>query len=464
MNAVPIDPSDATNGAHERQALAIRRELMATLGPMPFWQKGTVAVLSGIILLGMVAYSFQLRRGLSVTAMTDYFSWGIYIINFVFFIGISMAGTLISAVLRMMGADWRRPITRMAEGVTVIALLLAGAMIVADMGRPDRFFFVFLHGRLQSPILWDVIALTSYLVGSALFLYLPLIPDLAILRDHGQHFSRWRRFLYDKLSLGWRGTPKQHRHLELSVSIMSVIIIPVAISIHTVTAWLFGMTLRPGWHSTIIGPDFVVGALYSGIAAVLTVMALFRWMFRLENYVTLEHFKKLSLLLLGLCVAYGYFVVNEYWGPGYMMETHEQRLLETIFTGAYALEFWSMVVIGLVIPGIMLALPWTRTIPGIIIASILVNIGMWVKRYIIVVPTLSSPFMPLPESAGHITYIPTWTEWSITAAALAATCLMYLIFSKIFPIVSIWEVSEKPEPDRVNAAASTSAETTPCAV
>lgn len=423
-------------------AAEVEAHLIGTLGPMSHRLKIVVVGLSVIVAAGVVAWIYQLWRGLAVTAMTDYFSWGIYIVDFVFFIGISMAGTLISAILRLIGAEWRRPITRMAEGVTVIALLLAAAMIVVDMGRPDRLWKVFVYGRFQSPIIWDVMALNTYLVGSALYLYLPLIPDLAILRDHPANFSRWRRWLYTKLALGWRGSAEQHRVLERAVSVLAIVLIPVAISIHTVTAWLFGTTLRPGWHSTIIGPDFVIGALYSGIAAVLTVMALFRWMFHLERYVTLEHFKKLSLLLLVSCFAYMYFVINEYMGPGYTGGS-EQHLLSSIFSGAYALQFWSMVVIGLLIPAFILVLPQLRTVKGIVIAALLVNLGMWLKRFIIVVPTLSSPFMPPSLAKGsYLTYFPTWVEWTITASAFAASCLFYIIFSKIFPIVSIWEVAE----------------------
>ncbi len=436
---------------------AIEADVLKTLGPMGRAGKWRMAGLGAVFLLGVAAYIHQLRNGLAVTAMTDYFSWGVYIINFVFFIGISMAGSLISAILRLTGAGWRKPITRMAEGITVFALLAAAAMIIVDMGRPDRFFHVLRYGRVQSPILWDVFSLTTYLAGSVLFLYLPLIPDLAILRDRGERFAPWRRRLYAALALGWTGTPDQHHRLEKLITIMSVIIIPVAVSIHTVTSWIFGMTLRPGWHTTIIGPDFVVGALYSGIAAVITVMALLRRQFHLERYLTAEHFKKLSLLLLTLCVAYFYFVVNEYLGPGYTNETAEGTLLDALFTGNYAIQFWSMAAVGLVLPGLLLALPWTRTIKGIVTASILVNIGMWLKRYVIVVPTLSSPFMPVMSPGGKpFAYVPTWVEWAITAGGFAGFCLFYYLFAKLVPIVSIWETeTATPGPAEANATART---------
>ena len=415
-------------------------DLIATLGPPRWPHKVGVIGLALCAAWGFACYLYQLKNGLAVTAMNNYFSWGVYIINFVFFIGISMAGTLISAMLRLTGAEWRRPITRMAEGITLFALMVAGPMVIIDMGRPDRFLHVFLYGRVQSPILWDVMSLTTYMAGSMLYLYLPLIPDLAILRDQGSHFSWWRQRLYRVLALGWKGTPAQHKALERAISVMAVAIIPVAISIHTVTAWIFGMTLRPGWHSSIIGPDFVVGALYSGIAAVIVAMACFRTFFRLGAYITPVHFRNLGLLLLVAGIAYLYFTVNNFVGSSYVTQAEENELLSSIFGGKYSVQFWTMISVGMIIPCLLLALPFTRTIPGIVTASILVNIGMWVMRYVIVVPTLSAPFLPL---AKEMSYFPTLVEWSITLGGFAAFGLFYILFSKVFPIISIWEL--RPE-------------------
>ena len=425
-------------------------DLIATLGPMSTRQKFIVAVLALISAAGLVAYIHQLRIGLAATAMNNYFSWGIYIVNFVFFIGISMAGTLISAMLRLTHANWRQPITRLAEAITLFALLIAGPMIIIDMGRPDRFLHVILYGRLQSPILWDVLSLTTYLTGSILYLYLPMIPDMAILRDCGQ-FSPWRRKMYGLLAMGWKGNPQQHHRLERAISVMAIAILPVAVSIHTVTAWLFGMTLRPGWHTTIIGPDFVVGALYSGVAAVITAIVLFRHHFKLYAYITADHLLKLSRLLVVFGFVYAYFIINEHVGDIYTDEGLQRPLSALIFQGRYAMEFWSMVGIGLVAPLFMLLTPLSRTTGGLAIASILVNVGMWLKRYIIVVPTLASPFMP-PAEAAKLVYVPTLVEWTITAGAFAGFILLYMIFAKIFPIVSIWEVQEQEHPAPVSSS------------
>ncbi len=416
-------------------------ELLAPVLQPPTALHRTMLVIFGLMAgAGIVAYVHQLRVGLAATAMNDYFSWGIYIINFVFFIGISMAGSLISALLRLGGVPWRHPITRLAEIVTVCALLIAGALIVSDMGRPERLYLVFTRGRWQSPILWDVLSLTTYLVGSIIFLYASCVPDLALLRDCGGAFPAWRRALYKLLALGWTGTAVQRRRLHRATLTMAVVIIPVAVSIHTVTAWLFGMTLRPGWHSTIIGPDFVAGALYSGVAAVITLMWILRQTFGLGRYLQAAHFRRLSWLLLALCATYAYFMVNEQMGAGYTGELSEEKLLFSLFHGAYAVKYWAMIAVGLVMPGALLVIPATRSVGGIVAASVLVNVGMWLKRYIIVVPTLSAPLLPIQlHGAKAIGYIPTLTELAITAGAFGGFALFYYVFARIVPIVAIDE-------------------------
>jgi molybdopterin-containing oxidoreductase family membrane subunit len=289
----------------------------------------------------------------------------------------------------------------MAEGITVCALLVAAPMILVDMGRPDRIFFTLIHGRLQSPILWDILSLATYLAGSLLYLYLPLLPDLALMRDQGERFPSWARRFYRVAALGWKGTEDQRRRLERGIAVMAIAIIPVAVSIHTVTAWLFGLTLRPGWHSTIIGPDFVVGAIYSGVAAVITFMALFRRVFRLGRYLLPVHFEKLAKLLLVAGVVYAYFTFNELIGGIYVKEASERPLLASIFSGAYAREFWAMTFVGLILPMGILLVPRLRTIGGIVAASLLVNVGMWIMRFLIIVPTLAAPYMPITGAPGH---------------------------------------------------------------
>ncbi|HEY6042604.1 MAG TPA: NrfD/PsrC family molybdoenzyme membrane anchor subunit, partial [Anaerolineae bacterium] len=467
-----------------------------------------VTVLLAIIGWAAYAYFVQLRDGLVVTGLRNYIFWGIYMTNFVFFIGISHAGTLISAILRVTGAQWRRPITRMAEAITVFALLIGGPMIIIDMGHPERLLNLLQFGRMQSPILWDLISITTYITGSLLYLYLPMIPDLAQCRDRLTDAPAWKRFIYRTLSLGWRGDAEQARHLERGVSIMAVLIIPVAVSVHTVVSWIFGMTLRPGWHSTIFGPYFVVGAIFSGIAALLLAMAIFRRVYHLEGYLTEKVFRNLATLLLVMDVIYIYFTLSEYLTMVYGNDVADQAVLQMLFAGDFAPVFWGMILLGFVLPAFMLALPgrvkerafkptpipilrpitlagalallaviaftptvgsadlrlfsqvpflrtvtlavaagglfwlalgWMRAHPigTIVVASILINIAMWLKRYVIIVPTLYNPRIPIQNVPSEwAQYSPTWVEWSITAGAFAMFILLYTLFSKVFPVVS----------------------------
>jgi Ni/Fe-hydrogenase subunit HybB-like protein len=423
-----------------------------------------VGFLIVVMLWGLYAYIQQLRDGLIVTGMRDQISWGLYITNFVFFIGISHAGTLISAILRVTDTEWRRPITRMAEGITVFALCIGAPMVMIDMGRPDRMLNLFRYGRIQSPIIWDVLGVSTYLTGCILYFYIPMIPDLALLADQPR-LSSWRRRLYGALSLGWTGTAQQKALLEKAISSMAIFIIPLAVSVHTVVSWIFAMTLRPGWNSSIFGPYFVVGAIYSGAAGVIFSMYVLRRIFRLEEYVEELHFRKLGLLLLAFSLIYLYFNINEYLTAGYKLEGTERLLMDRLFVGDYAVLFWAAQSLCVFIPAALMitVLGFKRyhryTIPGVVLSSALVVVGAWVKRYIIVVPTLRSPYLPsgqrLPWEWTH--YHPTWVEWSITAAAVAGFALVYTLMAKLFPIVSIWETREQEQ----QSAASEQAEAVP---
>ena len=389
------------------------------------------------VLAGALAYWAQLSRCLGVTGLNQPVSWGFYVTNFVFFIGISHAGTLISAILRMAQAEWRRPITRMAEVITVMVLFIGAGNILLDLGRPDRALNVLLYGRYQSPLLWDATSISAYLTASVFYLYLPLIPDIAILRDHSSKYH----FFYTVLALGWTGAERQVRILNRAVAIMAVLVIPVAISVHTVVSFVFSMTLQPGWHSTIFGPYFVVGAIFSGIAALIIFMLIFRRAYRLENYLRHVHFNYLGLLLMTMSFLWFYFTFAEYITAFYGNEPEEMKVFWAKFTGPYAPFFWTMVVCNFVIPMTLLGISRLRTITGILIASISVSIGMWLERFIIIVPTLSHPRLPL--EAGS--YMPSWVEWGLMLGCFSLFGLFYLLFTKIFPIISIWEIREGRE-------------------
>lgn len=395
-------------------------------------------VLLTIIGVAGFAYYVQLTEGLVVTGMRSQIMWALYISNFVFFIGISHAGTLISAILRVSNAEWRRPITRMAESITVMAISVGALMPIVDLGRPDRLLNLILYGRLQSPIIWDLISIGTYLTGSLIYLYLPLIPDIAECRDRLGDVSGIKRWLYTKLAAGWTGSEQQKAQLHKAIKAMAVLIIPIAVSVHTVVSWIFGMTLRTGWHSTIFGPYFVVGAIFSGIASIIIAMAIFRRVYHLETFIKPLHFRYLGYLLLTLDIALLYFTISEYLTVVYGAQLQDVAWINSLFTGQYAPLFWSMTLGGFVLPAILIGIPKTRTIAGIVAAAVLANAGMFVERYLIVVPTLALPQSPQPWAE----YAPTWVELSITAGSFAGFVLLFTIFSKLFPIVSRWEISE----------------------
>ncbi len=401
-----------------------------------FWI--SAAILLSVAAWGVFAYLSQLRRGLSVTGLNVPVYWGLYITNFVFFIGISHAGTLISAILRLAHAEWRRSITRSAEVITVLVLFFGMGCVILDLGRPDRVFNVLRHGNFTSPLLWDVSSIATYLTASTIYLYLPLIPDIAILRDN----FPGRKWLYRTLALGWTGTPRQRRLLDRAIAAMAVIVIPIAVSVHTVVSWVFAMTVQPMWHSTIFGPYFVVGAIFSGIAAILIAMAIIRRAYHLEDYLKPVHFNNLGLLLLVMTLLWFYFTFAEFLTTYYGGEPSHMVIFLSKTEGRFSPLFWTMVVTCFVVPFAMLANNRTRgTVWGTVTAAISVQIGMWLERFLIVVPSLSNPRLPLTAA----TYTPTWVEWSLMAAFVATFIFLYAVFTKLFPIVSIWEIHEGRE-------------------
>ncbi len=397
----------------------------------------TVAILGAMILWGAIAYWVQFGEGLGVTGLHQPVSWGFYVTNFVFFIGISHAGTLISAILRLSKAEWRRPITRMAEVITVMVIFIGAGQILIDLGRPDRLLNVIRFGRYQSPLLWDATSISAYLTASTFYLYLPLIPDIAILRDHlGK-----RRWLYAVLALGWTGTEHQHKVLNRAIAIMAVMVIPIAVSVHTVVSFVFSMTIQPAWHSSIFGPYFVVGAIFSGIAALIVAMAVIRRIYHLDGYLKPVHFRYLGYLLLVMTLLWFYMTFAEYLTGYYGNEPEEMKVFWSKFTGPFWPLFWAMVTFNFVIPLGLLVRLGHHAISKTVVASMFVVVGMWLERFNIIVPTLSNPRLPFPE--GH--YWPTWIEWGETAGSFGLFILFCVLFVKLFPIISIWEIQEGRE-------------------
>ena len=410
-----------------------QRVLLAPLVRTTRWFWIWAGLFASITLFGGLAYLLQLRSGLGVTGLNTPEYWGIYIISFVFFIGISHAGTLISAILRICNAEWRRAITRSAEFITVLVITFGAVQPIIDLGRPDRVLYVLLHGQAWSPLLWDVCSIALYFTASSVYLYVPMIPDLAIVRDLGIT-PTW---LYWFLAIGYQDTPRARRVLQRIISILAVAVIPVAVSVHTVIAWIFALTLRPMWHSTIFGPYFVVGAIYSGIAALIIAMAILRRVYRLGAYFKNIHFNNMGLMLLLMSLLWTYFTFAEYLTAWYGGEEAEMATFWSKLSGPFALPFWLMVLSCFLVPFVLMCRRATRGIWGTSVASVFVVIGMWLERYNIVVPTSVHPRIEMPAS-----YTASWVELSIMAATFSGFVLVYMVATKFFPIISLWEIEE----------------------
>jgi Ni/Fe-hydrogenase subunit HybB-like protein len=392
----------------------------------------------------LYAYSIQLRTGLGVTGLRDHISWGLYIANFVFFVASSLIGMLISSVLGLIGIRWIAPITRIAEIIAIAFAAVAGLVIISDMGRPERLIYVFTYGRFQSPILWDVTVVVTYVVLSVLLYFLPLIPDLAMCNGQVKNAPAWLQKLYHILSLNWTGSKEQKEILQRSIRILLILIIPVAISIHTVTSWLFAVTVRPGWDSTIFGPYFVTGAFVAGTAAVIIAMYFFRINYKLQNYLTENHFDKMAKLLVLVSLVYLYFNINEFLIPSFKLKKVDAEHLYELFAGAHALLFWGVQLLGLIIPIVLLVFRPMRKPAAVMVISVFILVGAWFKRYLIVIPTLEHPFLPIqhvPQNFYH--YHPTAIEIAITLASFILVLIIVTILSKLFPVIPIHEIIEK---------------------
>ncbi|MEK6781055.1 MAG: NrfD/PsrC family molybdoenzyme membrane anchor subunit [Bacteroidota bacterium] len=402
-----------------------------------------------LIPMGLAAYALyrQVVDGHIVTGMRDHVVWGLYIANFIFFIGISYAGAIISGFLHLLKVEWRKPIIRIAELITVIATIIGPVYILLCVGRLDRLHHLVIYGRLQSPITWDVLAITTYLFGGLLFLYLATIKDLAIYRDATElKLSGWRRRIYKALALDYQGSPEQNKSLAISMNLLSIMIIPLAIIVHSVLSWIFGMTLRPGWHSTIFGPYFVLAAIYSGTGVLIITMWIFRKVYNLYDYLLDKHFIYLGYIMMVMAGAYGYFTFSEYLTDWYTSTRWDSEVISKLFDlNQFGGLFLFANVAGIILPIAIVAIPYFRK-PGLItIAAAFMVLALWVKRYLIIVPTLESPLFPIQDSRlEYIHYSPTWVEWALTVGGVATFLLLFTLASKFMTIVSVSEFeSEK---------------------
>ena len=428
-------------------------KLLNDLAPQKFGKKGVIWTISltVLIILGILAYIDQVIQGQVVTNMNDYALWGVYISNFVFFVATSFVGTITVAVLRLTKNTWRTPIVRIAEIISVAAIIMAGLTIMIDMGRPDRLINLFIHGRMQSPIIWDVIIIPTFMAISLLLLYFPLLPDFALLKKYFKDKNPTQSKWYGKLSLNWTGSEAQKSIQIKSIHLIALLIIPAGFMLQTVDAWLFSTLFRVGWDSTNMGAYFISGAAVAGIGALVAVVYAVRKAYHLEEYITDFHFDKLGKFLVLTCLVYLYFNINEYLVPEFTSKKEEITHLNVLVTGEYAPLFWFVLVGGIIVPIIILLFKKGRKPFPMFLVSLLVVTGSWWKRYLIVTPTLLHPFLPIqgvPESWHH--YFPSIHEWLITVATLAMALLIITILVRYVPIVPIQRTADEREELELN--------------
>ncbi|HEX5807305.1 MAG TPA: NrfD/PsrC family molybdoenzyme membrane anchor subunit [Anaerolineales bacterium] len=389
------------------------------------------------------AWGYMIAEGLGVAGVMRPAYWGVFLVNTVFWIGISHAGTFISAILRVFKAEFRRPFTRAAELMTTFGLIQAGASIFMHLGRVWLAYWMFpvpnerqLWPNFHSPLMWDLLAITTYVLGSTMYLFLPLIPDLAMARDRS---TGWRKTFYRILALGFRGTEGEWRHLTTAMNIFAFAIIPVMFSVHTIVSWDFAMAMRPGWSSTVFGPYFVLGALHSGMGAVAIVLFIMRYtMKHMDYFIRKEHFDALGKLMMIVSFSYAYFFFNDYIVQWYGGDAATDNLLHWLEAGPMAWMFFQMVGFNIVIPFLTLWNKRIRTTPWLLaLIGLLINVGMYWERYIIVPVMLTINRMPF-----------TWRlyepriEVFLTIGTFAMFLLFYMIASRLIPLVPVWEVQE----------------------
>ena len=391
------------------------------------------------ILVGLYALYLQIAKGHGVTGMRDNVVWGLFIVNFIFFIGLSYAGAIIAGLLHLSKAKWGKPIVRLAQFMTLVSVIVGPIFILLCVGRFDRMHHLFIYPRIQSPLTWDVMAVVTFLAGSLLFLYLAIIKDLAVYRDAKLNIPKWKQSLYKILSLGYNGSASQKRHLIRSQNLLAIIMIPLSIVVASILSWIFGMTLRPGWHSTIFGPYFVLGAVYSGAGVLIVAMWVYRKMYNLDYYITNKHFTYLGYIMLVLGAGYGYFTFSEYFTDWFGSEKWDSELISKLFS-FHEYGWWTLFAnfAGIAIPILVVSIPATRKPGPITLSAFIMVLAMWVKRYLIIVPTLETTLLPMQDTRmEYVKYAATWPEWALTFAGIATFFLFFTIFSKFVTVVPV---------------------------
>ncbi len=406
-----------------------------------YWLALTVSALAFVMGLGL--WANQIFRGIGVAGITHPVGWGVYITNFVFWVGIAHSGTLISAVLFLFRARYRSAYNRIAEAMTVIAVLTAGLYPLIHLGRVSRFYFLLpypnqrlLWVNFRSPLIWDVFAVSTYLTISIIFFYVGLVPDFAAAR---RHFTGVRQWAYKILSLGWEGTAEQWRHYSRLYMFLAAFATPLVVSVHSVVSWDFAMSIVPGWHSTIFAPYFVAGAIFSGCGMVITLTIPMRKILKIEKYITVDHYEKLAKVLLTTSLIVSFSYIIEILLAAYGGNVFEQAQFRYRMFGDYKFFFWLMMFCNVVMPLSLFVRKWRRNLKYLFILSLFVNVGMWLERFNIIISSLAHEFSPYSWGI----YKPSLTEIGISIGSFGMFFTFFLIFTKVLPVLSISEIKEQ---------------------
>lgn len=435
----------------ERKYADVANDVCAPLETFP-GKKWIVLFLTAIsfLTIGAALATDMFQKGLGVLGLNHPVAWGTFITNFVFWIGIGHAGTLISAILFLFRQKWRTAINRSAEAMTIFAVMTAGLFPILHTGRPwYAFFWLFpypnqreLWVNFRSPLLWDVFAVSTYFTISLLFWYLGLIPDIATVRDRAK--NKIRRFAYTVLSFGWRGSTKHWNHYEMVYMILAGLSTPLVLSVHSIVSFDFAVSILPGWHTTIFPPYFVAGAIFSGFAMVVTLLCIVREVFNLKDYITIAHLERMNkiMLLTGMMVGYAY--ITEFFIAWYSGSLYEKYAFLNRAFGPYSWAYWIMMSCNVITPQIFWFKKLRRSIPVMFVVSLLLNIGMWFERYVIIITSLHRDY--LPSSWDY--YIPTAHDWGITLGSFGMFFTLFLLFCRVLPTICMFEVKtvmEKPK-------------------
>ena len=407
-----------------------------------------------LLTLLMVAVTYLLVIGVGIWGINVPVGWGFAIINFVWWVGIGHAGTLISAILLLLRQRWRTSINRFAEAMTLFAVACAGMFPLLHLGRPKFFYWLIpypntmhLWPQFRSPLVWDVFAVGTYMTVSFLFWYVGLIPDLGTLRDRSK--SRVAQIVYGIFAMGWRGSAKHWHHHEVAYLLLAGLATALVVSVHTVVSFDFAVGIIPGWHSTIFPPYFVAGAIYSGFAMVMTLAIPLRAAYGLQDFITMKHLTNMAKVMLatGMIVAYGY--MTEIFMAWYSGSRFEQDMVVNRMTGPYASLYWGLILTNILLPQAL----WFRRVRSsvllLFIVAMSVNIGMWLERFVIVVTSLHRDFLP---SAWGM-YYPTMWDWATFIGSIGLFLTLLFLFIRFLPVISIFEMRQiLPEPQRKESA------------